>query len=1217
MSLPTEDLGGNLPTLSETHGGRPPELVVVPSGPMTLERQGSPLANEVQPAAKKGKGNFHIRDESDVCMNNPEDDDQMRNRHSGDHRLAQGQDGMMASFRDTLVGKAGAASATKGISELDVTVNDEDVIYGGSSKTIGYRTLLNRIHSLWNPMGELQLIDLDNDYFLVRFAEEADFVKVITGGPWVIYGSYLTVQPWSRGFSTSVTHLDKVMVWVRLPRLPYHYYTKSLFRYIANVIGRVVRIDYNTEDGKRGRFARVAVIVDLNRPLVSGIVSDGTRQDIEYEGLPSICYSCGKYGHAKENCGIETGTGNAGGELENARDPKELYGPWMQVVNRRRRPLGNRNANTGDAAGRRRVGSMGSRFVVLRTHEREAASPVRTELGGRKGHVVGREHNRSEPVDLVEDMVNGEARMDLDGQDAIVESDAALMLGREVASIEEIVVSETTLNKEKHTAMRVGSEPSGQGQTSRHGRILPVLIRGSNTKPVGKSGANFKDGQRLNLKVKQAVDRGNGKPILASRVSMLMSELDGVKQSGSTSAPTSTTQRHGPSVQWRENGAFDHPNGDQTQNRSYRIFRGYLATLGGSISVDVLAVTKQCVHARCSMAGNAGVFMLTCVYASPNRQQRAKLWSQLLILQPEANTPWVLGFIEDAGLIDMGFSGPQFTWKRGDLSQRLDRCLCNSRWYSEFVQSEVIHLQRLGSDHRPILLDTGMDSNQRKSSLFRYISAWNDHPDFINMLKDSWNDSRSIGDNISNFQSKSKEWSWTVFGHIDRRKNLLLSRIKGIEMALETGSNPYLEDLEIALKCDLEHVLEQEESLWFQRARTNWIQSGDRNTAFFHASVILRKKRNRISMLKVSDGSWCRDAQILKNHAADFFKTLFTSDLYESVSGTTLSRFPRLTGEENHRLSSFLPSETLAKIATVPPPQTDMGSDNLGWRWEDNRKFTTKSAYGALREVDELHGEAHWRQIWKMPIPQRIRMFFWLVLNERLLTNTERVRRHLSDSAYCSVCNNGSETIEHALRLCSKARRVWELLVPSGQLLLFDSIPFGAWILQGVRTVTGIGVGDELWSTTFAVTCWWIWKFRCSQIFGAVEYSSEGLARHCRAVAAEHAAAFACRQVPHAAIQVQWNCPDRGYIGRCSILMAELWAIREALRHSWERGYRFIRLETDSLSAFETVHSKDSGLEGSLIVHDVRDFLSRDWRVRFRYINRGGNAVADRLAKMS
>ncbi|KAL4312881.1 hypothetical protein GQ457_01G027840 [Hibiscus cannabinus] len=152
---------------------------------------------------------------------------------------------------------------------------------------------------------ELQLIDMDNEYFLVRFANEEDFVKVQFGGPWVVYGSYLTVQPWSRNFSINIDHLDKVMVWVRLPKLLYRYYTKSLFRYITNAIGKVVCIDYNTEDGRRSRFARLAVIVDLHKPLVSGIIIDGMRQDIKYEGLPTICFTCGKYGHSKEECGKE------------------------------------------------------------------------------------------------------------------------------------------------------------------------------------------------------------------------------------------------------------------------------------------------------------------------------------------------------------------------------------------------------------------------------------------------------------------------------------------------------------------------------------------------------------------------------------------------------------------------------------------------------------------------------------------------------------------------------------------------------------------------------------------------------------------------------------------------------------------------------------------------------------------------------------------------
>ncbi|KAL4323225.1 hypothetical protein GQ457_11G016430 [Hibiscus cannabinus] len=296
------------------------------------------------------------------------------------------------SFKQTLLGISDKQRVSESIEELDVEITDADVRIGGASglpeiwfsdrvhneidsklaksmiirllgKTIGYRALWNRIMALWTPVGEINLIDLDNEYYLVRFANEEDFQKVLSGGPWMIFGSYLTVQPWSRYFNSAEDHPSHIMVWARLPKLPYRYYTKSLFKYIAATIGKVVKVDYNTTEGQRGRFARLALIVDLSKPLVSGIIIDGRRQDIEYEGLPTICFKCGKYGHAKEVCRVTEPTPGSD-TVTDKRKPEELYGPRMQVVNRRRRNAGNQNLGVN---GRARTGkdTRGSRFSVL------------------------------------------------------------------------------------------------------------------------------------------------------------------------------------------------------------------------------------------------------------------------------------------------------------------------------------------------------------------------------------------------------------------------------------------------------------------------------------------------------------------------------------------------------------------------------------------------------------------------------------------------------------------------------------------------------------------------------------------------------------------------------------------------------------------------------------------------------------------------------------
>ncbi|KAL4368333.1 hypothetical protein GQ457_05G013190 [Hibiscus cannabinus] len=183
-------------------------------------------------------------------------------------------------FRDMVLGVEKGSVSSRAIPYLDVEVRDEDVTmstldgtlmiaFSGRlhdlideklansvvvcllGRSIGFSALENMIKTFWKPSGEIALIDLDNDYYLVRFAQSENCSKVLMGGPWIIYGCYLTVQPWSRNFSTEGDHPTKIVVWARLSGLPYRYYTKSIFRIIVGTMGKIARIDYNTNEGRR------------------------------------------------------------------------------------------------------------------------------------------------------------------------------------------------------------------------------------------------------------------------------------------------------------------------------------------------------------------------------------------------------------------------------------------------------------------------------------------------------------------------------------------------------------------------------------------------------------------------------------------------------------------------------------------------------------------------------------------------------------------------------------------------------------------------------------------------------------------------------------------------------------------------------------------------------------------------------------------------------
>ncbi|MBA0575115.1 hypothetical protein Golob_027861 [Gossypium lobatum] len=68
------------------------------------------------------------------------------------------------------------------------------------------------------------------------------------------------------------------------------------------MVGKVVKLDMNTDSKTGGRFARLAVYVDLEKPLVSHILINGHKQNVGYKSLSTICFHRGRYGHVENSC---------------------------------------------------------------------------------------------------------------------------------------------------------------------------------------------------------------------------------------------------------------------------------------------------------------------------------------------------------------------------------------------------------------------------------------------------------------------------------------------------------------------------------------------------------------------------------------------------------------------------------------------------------------------------------------------------------------------------------------------------------------------------------------------------------------------------------------------------------------------------------------------------------------------------------------------------
>ena len=203
-------------------------------------------------------------------------------------------------------------------------------------------------------------------------------------GPWIVSRHYPTVQLWSPHFDSSNEKIDKITTWIRLPGMPLHYYHKTIIRMLGHVIGKVIKIDYNTKLATRGKFACIAVEVSFESPLISQFLLDGRIQRVEYEALPTICFGCGKYGHTSSSCldklilevrgdkmndmaSGETTKGNSDVSLAVVTLDNPRFGPWM-IVARKRNYRGNKGRADVKEANQNsfRKQSVGSGFSVLR-----------------------------------------------------------------------------------------------------------------------------------------------------------------------------------------------------------------------------------------------------------------------------------------------------------------------------------------------------------------------------------------------------------------------------------------------------------------------------------------------------------------------------------------------------------------------------------------------------------------------------------------------------------------------------------------------------------------------------------------------------------------------------------------------------------------------------------------------------------------------------------
>ncbi|KAJ1417010.1 hypothetical protein SESBI_16954 [Sesbania bispinosa] len=140
-------------------------------------------------------------------------------------------------------------------------------------KRVSLRYFQTRFYKLWQLRARMEVIDLDNEYFVIRFENVDDMQHVFDDGPWMLSDHYIVTHSDGNRFTPFDDDLRRVAVWVRVPRLPIEFYDKRVLWRIGNVLGKTVKIDNNTlqeREGPHGKVAQVNHGSISNKPNENG-----------------------------------------------------------------------------------------------------------------------------------------------------------------------------------------------------------------------------------------------------------------------------------------------------------------------------------------------------------------------------------------------------------------------------------------------------------------------------------------------------------------------------------------------------------------------------------------------------------------------------------------------------------------------------------------------------------------------------------------------------------------------------------------------------------------------------------------------------------------------------------------------------------------------------------------------------------------------------------
>jgi ribonuclease HI/exonuclease III len=308
-------------------------------------------------------------------------------------------------------------------------------------------------------------------------------------------------------------------------------------------------------------------------------------------------------------------------------------------------------------------------------------------------------------------------------------------------------------------------------------------------------------------------------------------------------------------------------------------------------------------------------------------------------------------FLLDNDFLDVIPDSGGYTWtnkKMGfhQIAERLDRFLISQLWRIQNYSISSAILSFAGSDHFPIELLINLPSlaHHNHKPSFKFEEMWFRHPQFHHLLRVWWlNAPRVKGTKMYQFWSKLKhmktqikKWNKFVFKNVFSEKEVVKKKLYQINNhVIHHGldSDTFLQQKH--LQEEWEELCSREEAFWRQKSRELWLQEGDKNTKFFHATAKQNQASRAIFSIKDSDsGNLITTFEGIQQEGVKFFKNLLDPQEADVLSHQhqeeLLNNIPTLvTAQDNCMLMAPFTMAELHTVVFSMSPDKSPGPDGF------------------------------------------------------------------------------------------------------------------------------------------------------------------------------------------------------------------------------------------------------------------------------------------------